>query len=256
MARLTASFRSAALRSLAHAEVIFPLAPAEGPATQRVLYLLHGMTDGCTAWVNNTRITHYANLHQFVVIMPEVHNSFYTDLAYGADYFTYVAHELPGVVEHIFNIKHKRETTYVAGLSMGGYGAAKLALSRPEFFIAGAAFSGALDTEWVLDELPKQDAYNRKLATSIAGPEFQIPEGGDLFELASNLAYAKEKPRMLVTCGTEDFLLDSNRKFDTLMKTLPYEYAYKEWKGEHDWNFWEESLPVMFDFFNKQGEFA
>jgi S-formylglutathione hydrolase FrmB len=35
------------------------------------------------------------------------------------------------------------------------------------------------------------------------------------------------------------------------MEKLPIDYKYKEWSGVHDWNFWEESLPIAFDFFEK-----
>jgi S-formylglutathione hydrolase FrmB len=256
VANISATFRSEALGTTTHARIIFPLTPPEGTVTKRVLYLLHGMTGGCDDWVSNTRIAHYANQQQFIVIMPEVQNSFYTDMAYGGDYFTYVAYELPALAEQIFNIRHTRENTYIAGLSMGGYGAAKIALSRPDFFTAVAAFSGALDTEWVLKTLPTQDDRHKKLAIAIAGLDLQVPEGGNLFTLATGLAQKPEKPRILVTCGTEDFLLDSNRAFDAHMKPLPFEYTYKEWAGTHDWDFWEESLPLMFDFFNKKGVFA
>jgi S-formylglutathione hydrolase FrmB len=215
------------------------------------------MTGSSTCWADNTRITHYVHhRHPFIVIMPEVHNSFYTDMAYGANYFTYVAHELPGIVEQLFNVRHMRENTYIAGLSMGGYGAAKCALSRPEFYAACAAFSGALDAEGIYAHLPNVDDWHRKIAIAIAGPDLQVPVGGDLFRLATELAYQNVKPRMLVTCGDKDFLLEANRKFDAHMKKLPFEYAYREWPGDHDWDFWEQSLPVMFDFFNKTGEFA
>ncbi|MCL2498976.1 MAG: esterase family protein [Defluviitaleaceae bacterium] len=258
MARLSTSIRSAALGLNTHVEVIFPQANPEGVITRRVLYLLHGMTGNSSCWVNNSRITHHIHhKHPFIVVMPEVQNSFYTDMKHGADYFTYVAYELPKIVEEIFNVKHTRENTYVAGLSMGGYGAVKCALTRPEFYCAVASFSGAVDAESIYHRLlPGTDERHKKLAVSIAGEELKVPEGGNLFALASNLADKPEKPRILVTCGDKDFLLEDNRRFDAHMKALPFEYAYKEWAGDHDWDFWEESLPVMFDFFNSEGEFA
>lgn len=256
MATLFATFRSAVLNTTTHAQIIFPNPPENGIVTKKVLYLLHGMTGGCTDWLTNTRITHYANQQQYIVIMPEVQNSFYTDMVYGGHYFTFTAYELPVIMEQIFNIRHSRENTYVAGLSMGGYGAAKCALSRPDFYTACAAFSGALDTEWVLRRLPDIDEWHKKLSVAIAGPDLTPPENSNLFTLATDLANKTIKPRFLVTCGSKDFLLESNHSFSKHMSALPFEYAYKEWDGDHNWDFWEESLPVMFDFFNKTGEFA
>jgi S-formylglutathione hydrolase FrmB len=196
-----------------------------------------------------TRIGHYANVHQYIVIMPEVQNSFYADMFYGGHYFTYVTRELPMLAERFFNLRHTRENTYVAGLSMGGYGAVKCALSRPEFYTACASFSGALDAEGIYKNLPQVDEAHKRLMTAIAGPALQVPEGDNLFALASRLADKPEKPRVLVTCGDKDFLIEANRAFDTHMKALPFAYAYREWPGDHDWDFWEQSLPVMFEFF-------
>jgi len=258
MARFTVSFRSEVLGSLAHAEIIFPQAlnkaqPAlvGGHVPTRVLYLLHGLHDGCVAWLENTRIVHYANQHGYIVVCPEVGNSFYADMVYGPHYFTYVTQELPAFIEQTMNVKHTRDNTFVAGLSMGGYGAMKMALTRPDFFTAVAAFSGALDAERVFIDLPQQNEFRKKLAISIVGHDLKVPPEGDLFALASALANKEVKPRVLVTCGDEDFLLEGNRKFDAHMRGLPFDYQYKEWPGVHDWHFWEQCLPVMFEFFGK-----
>ena len=59
----------------------------------------------------------------------------------------------------------------------------------------------------------------------------------------------EEQCRVLVTCGDEDFLLADNRKFDSFVRNLSVDYEYKEWPGAHDWKFWEECLPVAFEFF-------
>lgn len=264
MARFSATFTAALLGSVTHAEVFIPQVLPDGPgqplpendAPPKVLYLLHGMTGGCTDWVEKTRIVYYAQQQRYIVVMPEAHNSFYTDMVYGGNYFSYIAYELPALVERFFNVRHTRENTFVAGLSMGGYGAVKTALSRPNFFTACAAFSGALDAEAIYRKLPQQDEWHKKLAVSIAGPDLSVPENGNLFTLASGLADKPQKPRMLVTCGDKDFLLEDNRRFDAHMKALPFEYTYKEWPGDHDWDFWEQSLPLMFDFFNRTGESA
>ncbi|MCL2190303.1 MAG: alpha/beta hydrolase-fold protein [Defluviitaleaceae bacterium] len=256
MARLSATFFSGALGTTTHAEIIFPMRiPLEVPPT-RVLYLLHGMRGGCTNWLEDTRISHYANLHNYIVVMPEVQNSFYTDMAYGANYFTYAAHELPQLVEHMLNVKHSSENTFVAGFSMGGYGALRIALNRPDFFAAAAAFGGALDAQGIFKTLPTMDEASRKIAVSIAGEGLQVPEGGDLFSLASAVGNAPAKPRIFVTCGESDFLLEANRAFAKHIQALPFDFEYKEWAGEHTWCFCEESLPLMFDFFHKKGEFA
>jgi len=265
MARLTATIRSAALRLNTRVEIIFPQTPNPDykklpaqSANLKILYLLHGMMGNSSCWVNNTRLNYYVNSAQsYVVIMPEVQNSFYSDMVFGADYFSYVAYELPRIIEEMFNVKHTPQNTFIAGLSMGGYGALRIALSRPDFYAACASFSGALDVQFLLSRLSEMDEWNNRLTISILGTEKVLPENGNLFTLAENLAHKVEKPRVLITCGTEDTaLIEGNRAFSAYLEKLPFPHAYKEWAGLHDWNFWEECLPVMFNYFNLEGDFA
>src|SRR5918912_3501776 len=110
-----------------------------------VLYLLHGLSDDDTIWTRRTSIERYVAPLGLAVVMPQVHRSFYTDEAYGGRYWTFVAEELPELVGSLFRVSARREDTFVAGLSMGGYGALKLALRQPERFAAAASLSGALD---------------------------------------------------------------------------------------------------------------
>jgi len=255
MARLTATFFSQALGTTTHAEIIFPFPPQQQPLGAppvKVLYLLHGMFGGCTDWLDSTRISQYAKKENFIVVMPEVQNSFYSNMVYGGQYFTYVSQELPTYIEYMLNVKHTRANTYIAGLSMGGYGAMRIALARPDFYTAVAAFSGVLDMVHLFTELKNADDFRKKVAVSILGEDLRVPPDGDLFTLASQLANEPVKPRVLVTCGTEDFLLEGNRKFDAHMKGLDFAYTYQEWAGAHDWDFWEECLTPMFAFFNDE----
>ena len=115
----------------------------EAPAP--VLYLLHGMSDDDTIWLRRTSIERYAAELGIAVVMPAVQRSFYNDEAFGRAYWTFVADELPALVGRAFTVSHEPADTFVAGLSMGGFGAFKLALLRPHQFAAAASLSGALD---------------------------------------------------------------------------------------------------------------
>ena len=112
-----------------------------------LLYLLHGLSDDHTAWVRYTSIERYADAYGLAVVMPQVHRSFYTDQAHGGAFWTFLAEELPELVQRFFVVSARREDTFVAGLSMGGYGALRWALRRPGRFAAAASLSGALDVD-------------------------------------------------------------------------------------------------------------
>jgi putative tributyrin esterase len=88
-----------------------------------VLYLLHGLSDDDTTWIRRTSIERYAAPLGLGVVMPQVHRSFYTDEAYGGRYWTFLSEELPDLVGSLFRVSDRPEETFVAGLSMGGYGA-------------------------------------------------------------------------------------------------------------------------------------
>jgi S-formylglutathione hydrolase FrmB len=96
-----------------------------------VLYLLHGLSDDDTAWLRRTSIERYVSELGLAVVMPQVHRSFYSDELHGLRYWTFLSDELPQLVDSFFHVSTRREDTFVAGLSMGGYGALKWALRQP-----------------------------------------------------------------------------------------------------------------------------
>src|SRR3712207_5440787 len=116
-----------------------------GASGAPVLYLLHGMSDDHTTWQRRTSIERYAAPPGLAVVVPAVHGSFYADEVHGHAYWTFVGQELPELVASFFRLSDRAEDTYVAGLSMGGYGALKWALRQPGRFAGAASLSGALD---------------------------------------------------------------------------------------------------------------
>ena len=116
----------------------------KGVATRErhpVLWLLHGGSDDDTIWMRRTSIERYVSELGLAVVMPQVQLSFYTDMAYGGKYGTFLMEELPQIARSLFPLSDAREENYVAGLSMGGYGAFKWALSKPDMFAAAAGLS-------------------------------------------------------------------------------------------------------------------
>ncbi len=117
-----------------------------------VLYLLHGLSDDDTIWSRRTSIERYVAPLGIAVVMPQVHQSFYADEVHGLPFWTFLTEELPDLVHGFFRTSTAREDTFVAGLSMGGYGAMKWALREPHRFAAAASLSGALG----LSDRPRQ----------------------------------------------------------------------------------------------------
>ena len=124
----------------------------------------------------------------------------------GGRYWTFLSEELPALVGAFFRVSTRREDTFVAGLSMGGYGALKWALRQPERFAAAASLSGALHLER-LRTLPARPE-DPELYTRVFGdhPVGDTPD--DLLWLVGQADPAR-LPALWVGCGPEDLLLDS-----------------------------------------------
>ncbi len=106
----------------------------QGTGPHPTLYLLHGLSDDDSIWLRRTSIERYVASLGIAVVMPQIHRSFYTNMEQGGAYGTFISEELPTLARSFFPLSAKREDNFVAGLSMGGYGAFKLALQHPERF--------------------------------------------------------------------------------------------------------------------------
>jgi S-formylglutathione hydrolase FrmB len=210
----------------------------------RTLYLLHGYSDDYTAWHRWTSIERYVEGMNLAVVMPSVHLSFYTDMVHGPNYWQFISEEVPAIVRGMFPLSDKRSDNFVAGLSMGGYGAFKLALTYPGRFAAAASLSGALDIreEVKANDDPDNAAWLAGMR-AIFGNLRKVPGSAhDLFTLAEKAARSPEKPRLYLCCGTDDSLLADNIRFRDHIKALPFDITYEEGPGEHDWAYWDRMI--------------
>ena len=222
------------------------LADAKGKRTPRyrTLYLLHGRSDDHTAWQRQTSIERYVEGLNLAVVMPAVHRSFYNDMAHGGKYWQFISEEVPAVVRDIFPLSVDRKDNYVAGLSMGGYGAFKLALTQPERYAAAASLSGGLDiVDSVRTDNPRNDKYRLEEFRNIFGDLSRVPNSKhDLIALAKKVAKGSVKPRLYQCCGTEDFLYEENIHFRDVVRKLPMDLTYEEGPGEHNWVYWDKMI--------------
>ena len=223
-----------------------PLAEVQQKAQKkfRTLYLLHGRSDDHAAWQRQTSIERYVEGLNLAVVMPAVHRSFYTDMAHGGKYWQFISEEVPAVVHSLFPLSSARKDNFVAGLSMGGYGAFKLALTHPERFAAAASLSGALDLGYsVWAENPRNDESRLAEFRTIFGDLSKVPGSEhDLLPLAKKVSRGPIKPRLYQCCGTEDFLYPDNVRFREAVRKLPLDLTYEEGPGEHNWAYWDTMI--------------
>ena len=214
-------------------------------AAAPVVYLLHGLTDNCTGWLRYTQAEHLARTHGAILIVPEVQRSFYTDMAYGLPYFTYVSEELPAVCRRMFGLGAAREQNYIFGLSMGGYGAMKCALTYPDRYAGAASFSGVCDLRRTVER--RSISLHESEIAAIFGEEKAVPPKDDLFVLAERLS--GDAPGLYLSCGEQDGLYAANCRLDEHLKSLGIAHRFDHWPGAHTWDFWDTSLRAALAYF-------
>jgi putative tributyrin esterase len=245
MALIRCDFPSETLELDTSMTVILP-EPAGTPPP--VLYLLHGLTDDHTAWTRYTSIERYAVARGLAVVMPQVHRSFYANEAYGMRFWDFLAGELPSVVDSYFRVSTRREDTFVAGLSMGGYGAFKWALRHPARFAAAASLSGALDLAYIQDFDLRP--HIRALVARVF-PDRTVAGGDeDLMHLVKT-APPGTVPRLFLRCGTEDPLVKQNERFLVACRaaTVAVDAAFTP--GTHDWSYWDNTIQEALEWLTK-----
>lgn len=212
------------------------------------LYLLHGMSDDHTIWQRRTSIERYATEKGVAVVMPTTHLAWYTDTQYGQRYWKFIAEELPAKCRSFFaGMSDKREDTFAAGLSMGGYGAMKLGLGASDTFAAVASLSGGLDA---VECASGHEGSDRDLWRGIFGKPRKIKGSeNDLFHLAELLVKSgKPLPKIYMWCGTEDFLYLQNRRMKNHLERLGYDLTYEESPGDHQWKYWDEKIQTVLEW--------
>lgn len=210
----------------------------------RTLFLLHGRSDDHTAWQRWTSIERYVEGLNLAVVMPAVHLSYYTDMAHGGKYWQFISEEVPAVARDLFPLSSDRKDNFVVGLSMGGYGAFKLALTHPERFAAAASLSGGLDIRAKVSlDNPRNDENRLTSLRNVFGDLNKVAGSKhDLIALAKKVAKGSVRPRLYQCCGTEDFLYKENIYFRDEVRKLPIDLTYEEGPGEHTWSYWDEMI--------------
>ena len=240
----------------------------DGQRPLKTLYLLHGFSDDHTIWQRRTSIERYVAHRQMAVVMPTTHIGAYTDQAYGFRFFEYIAHEVPRTCRAYFPLSDRREDNYVAGLSMGGYGALKVGLRARDQFSHIIALSSGLGR---LDRLgdraqeirsivdlrerreqfePREYAWLLNFFINYGSPEEyedSVENNPECFAREA-VESGDPMPRIFMSCGTEDFLIEQNRSYHRFLDELGVEHVYEEHPGVHDWAYWDTHIQRGLDW--------
>lgn len=233
MAFLNLYIQSQTLGMQTHVQVVIPdwVGLQKDGKKMKCLYLLHGLGDDETTWARRTSIERYADRYGVCVVMPRGEKSFYADGKQQEKYYTYVAKELPTIVETLFNVSKNPEDRYIGGNSMGGYGALKIALTEEGRYAAAFGLSSVAN-------------IHNKTFTDTLKPVFggKIPDEADLYKIVDMHKADKIKPRLYMTIGRDDYMYEENIAFQRYMQGKNYDYSFVETEGDHTWNLWDVTV--------------
>ncbi len=234
--------------------------PSVGKPPYATFYLLHGLGDDSTIWLRRTRIEVYVRALPLIVVMPDGYRGFYTDNEEGPAFARHFGEEIPAFVERHFGARPARGARALGGLSMGGYGALRVALGYPERFCSVNSHSGAL-MRFNLDLGPKaarKDPVFRNHSPAFYAEMRRIfgrrPMGTrhDLLALIQRARRRRRRlPQILLDCGTEDSLLPGNRDLHRDLAAAQVPHHYREFPGGHDWDYWDLHVRDALAFHTK-----
>lgn len=245
MAYFTVKLYAESLKRRTSFEMLIPNdVPADGvygKRGMRTLFLLHGYTGDAWNWVPE----YLTQKYNFAVVLPNGENAFWLDgISAGHKFCTFIGEELAGYIRKTFGLAASSEDTYIMGLSMGGFGALHTALAYPETFGKAAALSSALIVHDIagIKEGFENDKANFEYYRECFGDLDKVLKSENNPEvLVKKLKERGVKiPEIYMSCGTEDFLLENNRRFHRFLDQEGVPHKYFESAGGHDMTFWNE----------------
>ncbi len=235
-----------------------PGVPGPSDRPLKTLYLLNGVFGCSQDWIVGSSIKCYADANDLAVVMPGGENMFYVDQPETNSYYgQFVGDELVELTRRAFRLSREREDTFIAGLSMGGYGALRNGLKYHKNFGSVAGLSSALmgkDYGTTNDE--SLLFFRRKTFVDAVFGGAERLHGTDLdpYWLAEELVKSGEElPRLFLACGVDDPLLPESQAYRDHLARLGVSVTYMEGPGAHEWGFWDRAVQDVIDWLPLSG---
>jgi S-formylglutathione hydrolase FrmB len=214
------------------------------------IYFLHGMLgDSGALWRGGVieeieRRMRSGRMTPLIIIAPDGSTGYWSDSIDGCRrYETWLVDGLRADVESRLRLDPRREARAVSGISMGGFGALKAALRRPDLYAAASSLSGALVP---LDEdyLARTFLLNRwALRRAFGGGARNTLARNDPWRLLDAFPPTAPKPALLLRCGSEDKyrLAEVARRFHERGLAAGFDSTLVLETGDHEWSYWRKS---------------
>lgn len=259
------SFKSMALgQQLRHSIYLPPNFDASGATRYPVIYLLHGYGGDDTSWLKSgdlqgaaDRLIREGTLPPAIIVMPFASTGWYVD-SEGREgtgrWQTAILNDLITFIDARYPTSTDGSQRAIGGLSMGGYGALRLALMEPDEFAAAASLSGALFSD--VKNATDFPAFQLRLFGRSFGKTFDpvtFNENSPWRSLDDDEELG-EAPALFMVWGDRDIpiLAAGNVKFVDALKTAGIPVTSGVAPGGHDWGLWTPQTPRMLSFLGQR----
>ncbi|WP_125767824.1 alpha/beta hydrolase [Companilactobacillus furfuricola] len=237
MSLINLSYRTNYLHTYFKTTIVIP---DTNETSYKNLWLLHGYTGDDSAWIRHKNIEKLARTYNIAVIMPEARNAFYTDSDF-IPYYTYFVEELIPKVRSLFPISNQAEDTFIAGSSMGGYGALKIGLKNPQTFSKVAALSP------ITDILHFRNNPDAPMAHNTFDTIFDSPQKIKENQLPNLVTSKNDQQKFMTICGHDDYMFQDNVDFANYMtEKFSHNFTFDKVSGNHSWDTWTANVEKIF----------
>jgi S-formylglutathione hydrolase FrmB len=234
------------------------------PKSYPVLYFLHGLGDNeqtlfnSGGWTMLDDLQRKKKMGEFLIVAPEGRRSFYINSADGSlRYSDFLLQEFIPHIENQYRIVRNREKRAVSGISMGGYGALRLAFAHPEMFSSVSAQSAALITEspQQLDAAAHSGAPLAKVLASVFGSPIDVPHwrANDPIALVRKNQGGIRRLAIYFNCGQEDnygFEKGASALHAQLQKE-GIKHEYHAYAGDHSLGYFLAHFAEVMEFHSR-----
>lgn len=228
----------------------------DGARELPVLWLLHGANNDAHEWFDQTALQRHAAARGLAVATTSVYNGFYVNMHAGAPYADFLENEWIPAVRRLFPcLSEKREKNFIAGASMGGFGALRLAVNRPEWFSKAAAFAGSIEMPTIIERHARGiQPGGPDFGWAFGGYEPMVQNENDVLYMAAKCARAGRMPQVYLVCGTEDFGYALNLMARDDLRAAGADVTWREAPGVHSYDCWDPEIPAFLDWLEGKGD--
>jgi S-formylglutathione hydrolase FrmB len=212
-----------------------------------VVYLLHGYSDNYAKWIKTVpAIKLLSTEHQCIIVCPDGgYSSWYFDSPIDStfQYESYIVKDLLTFIDGHYSTIPNRTGRAITGLSMGGHGALYLAIRNQNLFGSAGSMSGGVD----LRASTKLFDISKRIGTiEVNHAEW---DNRSVVNLVTGL---KNKDlNLIIDCGVSDIFYQINAGLHRRLMALNIDHDYIERPGEHNWQYWDNSIRYQFLYFDR-----